>query len=297
MFGVAGDNDIWAKIVQYYSVNFRSYDMRPHSHRAWEIMLVVSGGADISYWDKNKKTVTLHEGDLIILDSFITHRLYISAPCRMVNVELEPVSAKNMFSLKSIDGLSGSLLRERAVVLKDREACLHSVILSLQQHMKKEWAACPTAAEWIIGQLILTISHLYTSKLYPANPYVAQADKYIDMHYDGEITLDEIAEHIGISRAYLQRLYKKTRNMSIVERINALRINKAKFLLVSSSLSIVDIAVDAGFNNRQHFSHVFSRSTGCPPGEFRKKHDAGRASISTLYPHADQQFHPTTLCL
>lgn len=297
---------LWTRIVQYYSVNFRSYDMHPHTHRAWEIMLVVSGSAYISYQDgtdskDSDKELTLHEGDFIVIDSYVSHRLHVpqGAPCRMLNIELEAAPAKGLFSFESLEGLNPQLLNQKVIVSKDNEACLHSVIISLQQQLKRDKEAKGAVINWIIGQLILTISRLYTDKPQPTRSYyVKAAEEFMSLNFDSDITVDMIAEHVGISRAYLQRLYKESRQKSIIDKINELRINKAKFLLISSSLSIVDIAVNVGFNNRQHFTHIFSRSAGCSPGEFRKKEGPaadGQIPPSKLYTYADGYVTPHTV--
>lgn len=302
MFGIGSDGDrkLWAKVVQYYSVNFRSYEMHPHSHPAWEVMLVVSGTAQISYRLPGEKTTicSLHQGNFIVVDSGVEHRLYVErdCPCRMLNIELAPRPPKGIFSFENLQEFSPSLLRKQVILAHDRDACLHSCIISLQQQLKRDKEAKGAEVDWIIGQLLLVLGRqAIASSEKRGNRYVTLAEDYISLHYDGEITIEEIAAHAGLSRAYLQRLYKEQNQCSIIDRVNALRIDKAKFLLLSSSLSLIDVAINVGFNNRQHFSHVFQALVGCSPGEFRKKELPAthrQPAPSKLYSEADGTFYP-----
>lgn len=58
--------------------------------------------------------------------------------------------------------------------------------------------------------------------------------------------------------------------MSIIDKVNELRIEKAKLLLETSHMPIIDIAISVGFNNRRHFTHTFLKRTGSSPAIYRK---------------------------
>lgn len=297
MFSLTKENApaLWAEVAQYYSINFRSFSMPPHRHPAWEIMLVVSGSAQLSWKipGKAQGEKLLHEGEFLVVDSNIEHCLNVKpgSPCRMLNVELNPTAAKGIFSFAALDCLSAGLVEERLIVAYDTDACLHSCIISLQQHMKRDKQARDAQVDWILGQLVLIIARCYSeSTRSRQNPYVSLAEDYINMYFDTEIQIEQIASHAGLSRAYLQRLYRRHMGCSMIERVNRLRIDKAKFLLRSSSLSVLDVGINVGFNNRQHFTHVFVSLVGCSPGEYKKKEGAAflrQPAPSKLYESMD----------
>ena len=56
----------------------------------------------------------------------------------------------------------------------------------------------------------------------------------------------------------------------MIEYLNTIRIERAKFMLSCTEDPIVDIAASVGYNSRQHFSHVFTMITGVSPQEYRK---------------------------
>lgn len=99
--------------------------------------------------------------------------------------------------------------------------------------------------------------------------YLASAREYIKQNFQESLTLEKIAVHVGISRSYLAQLFATHLNRSVIEYIQAIRCDHAAYLLSTTNLAIIDIALETGFNNRQHFTRTFSRVYGMSPHEYR----------------------------
>lgn len=82
----------------------------------------------------------------------------------------------------------------------------------------------------------------------------------------------DMAKEIGISRSHLQRLYKQYFSVSCMDDIIAARLNKAKKLLMYTSLRITDIALQCGYRNESHFMRQFKEKCGITALQFRKEH-------------------------
>ena len=105
-----------------------------------------------------------------------------------------------------------------------------------------------------------------------ASQHIARVQEYILENYsDSTLSLESVAERIGITSSYLSRLFKKETGSSFVDYVNTVRVQKAKFLLAQSELKIKDIAYQTGFHSIQNFFRIFKRMTGDPPGEYRIK--------------------------
>jgi AraC-like DNA-binding protein len=100
--------------------------------------------------------------------------------------------------------------------------------------------------------------------------YTKHALNYIAQNYDQEISVDDIAAAVGISKAHLQRTFRQSEGCTIVEAINRLRLDKAKLLLEASYSSVVEVAHEVGFSSRQYFTDLFTRSVGVSPARYRK---------------------------
>lgn len=100
--------------------------------------------------------------------------------------------------------------------------------------------------------------------------YLTAAQEYVDAHYmDSGLSLNVIAEHLGISPSYLSRIFSEMRGIRFTQYLNDLRIEKAKELLADENRLIRDISQEVGFLTIQSFMRNFKAKTGVTPGEYR----------------------------
>ena len=86
-----------------------------------------------------------------------------------------------------------------------------------------------------------------------------------------KITLDDIAEHVGINKSYLQRQYKKYTGSTILNAINTLRIKNATYYLKSTPYPVKKIAEMIGFSSKQQIEYEFQKRIGISPSDYRKQ--------------------------
>ena len=83
------------------------------------------------------------------------------------------------------------------------------------------------------------------------------------------ITLNEIAEQVGVHPVHLARAFRQRYCCSLGEYQRRLRVEHASRQLVATKRSLADIALAAGFADQAHFSRVFKKRTGLTPAKFR----------------------------
>jgi len=93
--------------------------------------------------------------------------------------------------------------------------------------------------------------------------------EYLQVHYQQEITLQEIADRFYLSREYISRKFKHEFKKTITDYLMEIRIEKAKQLLETSNLRIYEIAHYVGYQNEKYFSKVFKKLIGLTPNEYR----------------------------
>lgn len=98
---------------------------------------------------------------------------------------------------------------------------------------------------------------------------IMKATLFIHQNITTPITVDDIAEHLGICKSHLSREFRKITGMTIVEYINALRCKEAK-RLISEGQSVTTAAAAAGFNNLSYFTRTYKKYIGELPS-FNKK--------------------------
>lgn len=98
---------------------------------------------------------------------------------------------------------------------------------------------------------------------------VAMALRHIWEHSDRTLPIKEIAEHAGVSRATLGRLFHKHLHRSIGDEISSTRLEKARGLLANGKLPVHKVAAACGFTTPNYFNNVFRRAHGVTPRKFR----------------------------
>jgi AraC family transcriptional regulator of arabinose operon len=96
---------------------------------------------------------------------------------------------------------------------------------------------------------------------------------YMEENFPGVITLEDLADTIGVTPQHLCLLFKNTLKIRPFEHLNRVRINKSKDLMFSErELEIKTIAKMVGFDNVSYFCAAFKQIEGISPGQFRKLH-------------------------
>ncbi|MDO5602655.1 MAG: AraC family transcriptional regulator [Oscillospiraceae bacterium] len=142
-------------------------------------------------------------------------------------------------------------------------------------HIFLSRGASPRDEMLMVGYLYLFIAELMQEALdqekRPANvsaQYVFNALKYIQFNYFHDISIDDIAKAVGISRSHLYRVFMNNIGQSPIDYLTGYRINEACYLLKTSQLSIAEIAVSVGFFDQFYFSRVFKKHKGVPPSKY-----------------------------
>ena len=101
---------------------------------------------------------------------------------------------------------------------------------------------------------------------------ISQAEQYVKENFcDQNISLISVANHVAMSAAYFSTVFSQTTGRSFISYLTALRIEKAQELLTTTNMKLADIALEVGYNEPNYFSHVFRKTTGITPKEYRAK--------------------------
>ncbi len=89
-----------------------------------------------------------------------------------------------------------------------------------------------------------------------------EAFQYINDHYTEKITLGEVAGAVYMSENYFSAYFKKVTNTSFIDYITSLRLKKAGELMKHTDMSMVEIALECGFNNMSNFYRIYKKHVG-----------------------------------
>lgn len=133
---------------------------------------------------------------------------------------------------------------------------------------------------WFAEQFRLVIQQIQNLKLANFSKKVQQALQYIHQYYPQDISVDTVAEVLGISGVYLSQIFKKETGQTFLEYLTEYRIQVAKGLLERGDYKIYEVAAMVGYKTSQYFSQVFRKVTGMVPANCRtgSAHHGGEPS-------------------
>jgi len=162
----------------------------------------------------------------------------------------------NILSTKSIESLYKCIFRE------------HMLLKSFSEINIK----------FLFIQLLIEISRAFKTKK-SSDAYLNQAKYskiawetaiYISENLERRLTLSEIGKKQKLNPRYLDKIFKNDTGLTIIQYHQHLKVDKAKKLLRSSTLSIIEISTELNFPSSQYFSHVFKKLSGLTPLQYRK---------------------------
>ncbi|RED52609.1 response regulator transcription factor [Cohnella lupini] len=101
------------------------------------------------------------------------------------------------------------------------------------------------------------------------NEVVRRIHDHVERRLEGDLSLTALSEIVHLTPFYLSRLYKVKTGANLIDYIIAARIDKAKELLIGSSLKIGEIAVRVGYESASYFGRFFKNATGLTPQQYR----------------------------
>lgn len=94
--------------------------------------------------------------------------------------------------------------------------------------------------------------------------------EYLQEQYAGDISLEEAAQMLGLSKYYFTRIFRQHMGQTFNDYLTFLRIQAAEELLQQSGMSMSEICAACGYSSVSSFNRNFHKLKGCSPTEFRK---------------------------
>lgn len=111
-------------------------------------------------------------------------------------------------------------------------------------------------------------------------PEISGALQYIGENFKNNISLPEVAKHVGLSPSYFSTLFRKEMDETMTDYLNALRVEEAKRLLRETDMKTYEVSEAAGFWESTYFNALFKRTTGVTPHKYRQQWQSGEEKKS-----------------
>jgi two-component system response regulator YesN len=114
------------------------------------------------------------------------------------------------------------------------------------------------------------------------NSVLVKVIRYIAEHLSEELSLEILAKAAYINPSYLSQLFKRETGINFVDYLMAVRVERAKELLLTKDIRLYEVAQMVGYNDVRYFSKMFKRLTGQSPPEYRSMANGGKPAANKL---------------
>lgn len=141
---------------------------------------------------------------------------------------------------------------------------------------QSHWLIAPTleqmVQQWNVA-LDTAFTLLHEQTQIHSQQHIQKAIYYIEQHYaEAHLSLQEICSHVLMSTSSFSQAFKQYTELTFVEYLTRVRMDKAKELLRLTEYKFYQIAEKVGYTDPNYFSSSFKKHTGITPKQYREQH-------------------------
>ena len=246
--------------------NYRS--MQPNWHENVEILQILSGSG-VLLCDSEQIPVT--EGDTVVINTNCLHSFDVApggisyhclivdrAFCIANHFDTNTIRFEERFKDEAIGAAMLALCDEYKTSPDEphRIPMIRALVLSIMARLCRYYSRPEHEDK--------QDSHLLSC--------IKQAIGMIRSEVSRDLSLDEVAEFVGLSKYYFAREFRRVTGYTFVTYVNLMRCERAKVLLAQNKLNIGEVGRACGFSNQSYFTRTFRAYTGRLPGVYRETH-------------------------
>lgn len=127
----------------------------------------------------------------------------------------------------------------------------------------------PEVREWLTEVVVATAAHIHQKRSRKNAKVVESIIRILEQHYDGAITIEELARQVYLTPNYISNIFKESVGESIIDYLTKVRMKHAARMLQDETTKIYEIAEKTGYNSTSYFSVVFKGMYGMSPKDYR----------------------------
>ena len=213
--------------------------------------------------------ITIHENTLLVIPPHTPH-IYGAAETNPWSIYWFHLNGESINEfIKSLDMYNSSLhipASQAVRIIEMFEQCYE--ILLYKGYVLKQYIYVSQAMRYLLGMFTLLQGEPRQDEA--KNVYIERSIQYMVEHIQSSLTLDEMANHIGLSKPHFVHLFKQVTRYSPIDYFLRLKIQRSCQYLDLTDYHIKEISKSIGIQDPYYFSRVFRKVMGLSPSEYRK---------------------------
>ena len=244
--------------------NSEIFIVEPHWHEWLEIIYIIEGEMRVI---TPKGTLDINQDNLVVIGMQTLHKIEGNLgdyryQCLHVNIGF------------ILQNMSPALLDDKMFLIEDKTKALQyfSDIIRLMNH--DDIVSQLKYKADILNLLSICLQDSHTNidnERGEVNDIFSDILFYISTHYQEDLSLQELSEQFGYTTQHISLLFKKNLDTTYYTYLTKLRLDRAKFLLMTTNKRNIDIAIECGFSSEHSLISHFKKNFSETPSQFRKK--------------------------
>ena len=238
-----------------------------HTHNCSELFYVIEGQGQFLI---ENQTYPVSVNDLVIVNPNVLHT-EVSLNASPLKYIVLGVEGLELTASAEDDNTNFCIINFKNI----KDTILHHLqnMLFEIEHQKPGYEIiCQDSMEILI--VLLGRQTNFSTLLTPINKKTSRlcslAKRYIDSHYQENITLDQLAEVCHVSKYHLAHAFTEEYGVSPINYLISKRLEEAEHLLRTTDFSLSLISNTTGFSSSSYFAQIFKKQNGMSPTEYRK---------------------------
>ena len=235
-----------------------------HTHTCAEMFFITRGHG---VFQVRRERFPVAINDLVVINTQVPHTEISQSDSPMEYVVL------GVEGLETLTDLGGCALLHLLGEQEPVSACLRQITREIRERQPGCDEVCQKLLEIILLRLLRREDLALSSA--PEGPRGSRecdlVRRYIDNHFKENLTLDQLAGMVHMSKYYLSHSFRKEFQTSPISYLISRRIQESRFLLRETDLRLSQIAQILGFSSLSYFSQSFRRLENMSPLEYRRQ--------------------------
>ena len=242
-----------------------------HAHEEYEIYYLAAGQCRFFIHDR---LYDLQKGDFAMLKSGVFHKssgigteniqkidIYLSSS------QLEKLFGDHVSKILSVFNIT------HIVSGTGIDVTVRTVMRKIENESENDDEFKNIMIENYVRELLIVLFRYVNSSDYPKsihkNTVTEKAAHFIVKNYQNNISLEDVSRYVHLSPEYFSKKFKQDTGIGFREYLIKIRLQHAVKLLLTTDMSITEIAFSCGFNSSNYFSNTFTKNIGMPPLRYR----------------------------
>ncbi len=240
------------RFTKEYGENF---DFSPHLHSSFEFITIMSGEMEISVDDTSYH---LKKGDSLLVFPNQLH-------------SFKSLGGEHMLCIFSPERVKAYSLKVSHLLPKSNKFSPDPYLIDILDKIQDDSSSIEQK-----GLLYLLCSEFdknaeYEERAYGDKDLLYKIFNFVELNYNIECSLEELASRTGYSYSYLSRFFKRMTGISFNTYVNHFRIKNACYLLKNSDDTVLQCALESGYRSLRSFNRNFISIMRLTPKEFREQ--------------------------